>query len=80
MTFSERYARFYKRGDPTMGQLLRGVLRRIEEITPWPLIDGATNFWRLNKVSLAVLAVAMDLPLPGTAEWEALIAIERRSL
>lgn len=59
----ERFENFYKQGDPSAGDLLHALLHRLEDLGVWPAMKE-TNFRRLNKVSLAVLALALDIPYP----------------
>ena len=59
----EKFDQLYKRGDPSASDLLHAVLHRFEDLGTWPVVKE-TNFWRLNKVSLVVLAMALDIPCP----------------
>jgi len=58
-----RFKHFYKQGNPSADDLLHALLHRLEDLGVWPAAKE-TNFWRLNKVSLAVLALALDIPYP----------------
>lgn len=59
----KKFDQFYKRGDPSLNDLLHALLHRLEDLGIWPLVKE-TNFWRLNKASMAVLAMALDVPYP----------------
>lgn len=61
--FEERFDQLYKRGDPSAEDLLHALLHRLEDLGVWPLVKE-TNFWMLNKVSLVVLALALEIPYP----------------
>lgn len=71
-TNAQRFDTFYKRGDPTKEHLVIVMLRHLTSLKVWPC-RGETNFWMLNKRSLAVLALALDLPIPGSSEWTELL-------
>lgn len=60
----ERFEHSYKQGDPSADDLLHALLHRLEDLGVWPATKE-TNFWRLNKVSLAVLALDIPYPLPS---------------
>lgn len=63
-TDEEKFEEFYRRGKPSTEQLYRAVLHALEQTGCWPPPRGETSFWRLNKVSLAVLAIALQVPYP----------------
>jgi len=59
----EKFDQLYKRGDPSVNDLLHAVLHRLEDLEVYPQVKE-TNFWRLNKVALVVLAMALEIPYP----------------
>lgn len=75
MTSPAKVQLFLKRNDPHADDVLRALIHTLENMGLWPL-DDPTNFWRLNKRSLAILAAALDIPSPGSPAWQDLL--ERR--